>query len=365
MHKVKGLALYHPQLAYCVVQFLEKDPSLTEEVVLGLLRYWPKVNSPKEVMYLNEVEEVLDVIDPVEFQKVAVPLFKQLSRCVNSQHFQVAERALYYWNNEYIVNLISDNVQTILPIVFDSLYTNSKMHWSRQIHQLVFNALKLFMNMNPALFEQCTDQYRETRQREQERMVQKEKAWNHIRDEAIKNKGLVGQLPASVLEPIPPAAPMMDMSAFDDDLIHGLQGEFPNQSMQNIQQQSMDNSFGSTGSSVGFPSFQDGADHRQDEFNHNPQILQQRQQQAFDSNQDEALDMKQFPETARQQVPTPGGANAAAAQHMRRKSVIPIDSSVLKELAVHKSLDDTVPPGSTASSSGGARPPGSSGSSTC
>ncbi|CAG8717899.1 13679_t:CDS:2, partial [Ambispora leptoticha] len=43
LHKVKSLTLYHPQLAYCVVQFLEKDPSLTEEVICGLLRYWPKV----------------------------------------------------------------------------------------------------------------------------------------------------------------------------------------------------------------------------------------------------------------------------------------------------------------------------------
>ena len=32
LHKVKSLTLYHPQLAYCVVQFLEKDPALTEEV---------------------------------------------------------------------------------------------------------------------------------------------------------------------------------------------------------------------------------------------------------------------------------------------------------------------------------------------
>jgi serine/threonine-protein phosphatase 2A regulatory subunit B' len=24
--------MYHPQLAYCIVQFLEKDPGLTEEV---------------------------------------------------------------------------------------------------------------------------------------------------------------------------------------------------------------------------------------------------------------------------------------------------------------------------------------------
>src|ERR1700734_2496487 len=130
LHKVKSLSLYHPQLAYCVVQFLEKDPSLAEEVMMGLLKYWPKVNSPKEVMFLNEVEEVLDVTDPVEFQKIQVPLFQQLARCINSQHFQVAERALLYWNNEYVVNLMSDNLAVILPIVFPALYTNSKSHWN-------------------------------------------------------------------------------------------------------------------------------------------------------------------------------------------------------------------------------------------
>jgi len=32
LHKPKCLVMYHPQLAYCIVQFLEKDPGLTEEV---------------------------------------------------------------------------------------------------------------------------------------------------------------------------------------------------------------------------------------------------------------------------------------------------------------------------------------------
>lgn len=131
LHKVKSLSLYHPQLAYCVVQFLEKDAALAEEVITGLLRFWPKVNSPKEVMFLNEMEEILDVIDPTEFQKIQVTLFTQLTRCINSQHFQVAERALLYWNNEYIVNLMNDNLAVVLPIVFPALYTNSKSHWNR------------------------------------------------------------------------------------------------------------------------------------------------------------------------------------------------------------------------------------------
>lgn len=89
LHKVKSLTCYHPQLAYCIVQFLEKDPTLTSDVIYGLLRVWPKTNSPKELMFLNEVEEILDVVDPAEFQKIQVALFQQLARCVGSPHFQV------------------------------------------------------------------------------------------------------------------------------------------------------------------------------------------------------------------------------------------------------------------------------------
>nr|CAD7200259.1 unnamed protein product [Timema douglasi] len=88
LHKVKSLSVYHPQLAYCVVQFLEKDPSLTEPVIRCLLKFWPKTHSPKEVMFLNELEEILDVVEPAEFQKVMDHLFRQLAKCVSSPHFQ-------------------------------------------------------------------------------------------------------------------------------------------------------------------------------------------------------------------------------------------------------------------------------------
>jgi len=187
LHKVRSLSVYHPQLAYCVVQFLEKDPSLTEPVIMSLLRYWPKVHSPKEVMFLNELEEILDVIEPAEFQKVMVPLFNQLTKCVSSPHFQVAERALYYWNNEYIMSLISDNAATILPIMFPALYRNSKNHWNKTIHGLIYNALKLFMEMNQKLFDECTQQYKAERMKEKEKMRQRAEAWNKVESKAREN----------------------------------------------------------------------------------------------------------------------------------------------------------------------------------
>ncbi|KAJ2958552.1 hypothetical protein NQZ79_g5859 [Umbelopsis isabellina] len=153
LHKVKSLSLYHPQLAYCVVQFLEKDQALTEEVIMGLLRYWPKINSPKEVMFLHEIEEILDLVEQNEFQKVMKPLFQRLALCVSSPHFQVAERALAFWNNEYIVNLMGDNIEVIMPIMFPALYENSKTHWNRTIHSSVYNALKIFADISPRFNE--------------------------------------------------------------------------------------------------------------------------------------------------------------------------------------------------------------------
>lgn len=108
------------------------------------------MNSTKEVMFLNEVEDIFEVMDPGEFAKVQEPLFNQLAKSVASPHFQVsilflipsqlinaalqvAERALYFWNNEYFCNLISDNVEVILPIMFAPLYENSKGHWNRSV----------------------------------------------------------------------------------------------------------------------------------------------------------------------------------------------------------------------------------------
>ncbi|XP_034961696.1 serine/threonine-protein phosphatase 2A 56 kDa regulatory subunit gamma isoform isoform X4 [Zootoca vivipara] len=187
LHKVKSLSVYHPQLAYCVVQFLEKDSTLTEPVVMALLKYWPKTHSPKEVMFLNELEEILDVIEPSEFVKVMEPLFRQLAKCVSSPHFQVAERALYYWNNEYIMSLISDNAAKILPIMFPSLYRNSKTHWNKTIHGLIYNALKLFMEMNQKLFDDCTQQFKAEKVKEKLKMKEREEAWVKIENLAKSN----------------------------------------------------------------------------------------------------------------------------------------------------------------------------------
>ena len=42
--------------------FLEKEKILGIELINGLLKYWPITCPAKEVVYINEVEEILDTM---------------------------------------------------------------------------------------------------------------------------------------------------------------------------------------------------------------------------------------------------------------------------------------------------------------
>jgi serine/threonine-protein phosphatase 2A regulatory subunit B' len=89
LHKVTFVSVFHPQLSYCVTQFLEKDASLAPKIVNAILKFWPVTNSKKELMFLTEIEEVLDRVESHNLAESIVPLFEQIARSINSPHFQV------------------------------------------------------------------------------------------------------------------------------------------------------------------------------------------------------------------------------------------------------------------------------------
>eukprot|EP00923_Selenidium_pygospionis_P060486 GHVN01106431.1.p1 GENE.GHVN01106431.1~~GHVN01106431.1.p1 ORF type:complete len:443 (+),score=50.61 GHVN01106431.1:604-1932(+) len=157
LHKARGLSLFHQQLSYCMSQFVEKDNRLAESIIMGLLRYWPVTNTPKEVMFLNELEEILELTPPAEFHNVMEPLFKKMAACIQSPHFQVAERVLFLWHNDVIVKMINQNKKVLFPIIISALYKNSKEHWNNTVAGLTFNVSKLLAEADPSLFDDCSD----------------------------------------------------------------------------------------------------------------------------------------------------------------------------------------------------------------
>ncbi|XP_077211733.1 protein phosphatase 2A regulatory B subunit family protein [Tasmannia lanceolata] len=159
LHKPKSVGLYLQQLSFCITQFIEKEPKLASAIIRRVLKYWPVTNSQKEVMFLGELEEVLESTSIMEFQKCMVPLFRRISFCLNSSHFQVAERALFMWNNDHIVSLIAQNRQVILPLIFPALEKNARTHWNQAVLNLTLNVQKMFSEMDEELFQTCKNKF--------------------------------------------------------------------------------------------------------------------------------------------------------------------------------------------------------------
>ncbi|XP_008795966.2 serine/threonine protein phosphatase 2A 59 kDa regulatory subunit B' gamma isoform-like isoform X1 [Phoenix dactylifera] len=195
LHKPKCVALYHQQLSYCITQFVEKDFKLADTVIRGLLKYWPITNSSKEVMFLGELEEVLEATQVAEFQRCMVPLFRQIGRCLNSLHFQVAERTLFLWNNDHVRSLITQNRKVILPIIFPALERNTRGHWNQAVQSLTLNVRKLFSDADQELFEECLLKFQEDEAKEREVQKTRELTWKRLEDvaasKAVSNEAVL------------------------------------------------------------------------------------------------------------------------------------------------------------------------------
>merc|ERR550539_856239 len=180
LHKVKSLASFYQQLSYCLVQYVEKDPRLAYDIITSMLRYWPVSITSKQVLFLNELEETLELTQPSEFHRMQDVLFRRLARCITCPHFQVAERTLFFWNNDYIVKLINLNRQELFPVTIGALYKNSKQHWNSAVHGLTFNVLKLLMEADPQLFDECSAKHRADEEGEERKEKQRQLRWKHL-----------------------------------------------------------------------------------------------------------------------------------------------------------------------------------------
>ena len=117
-----------------------------------MLTHWPKHSCTKEVLFLDQIESILESMENDDFEIICHSLFKKLSSTIMSSHFQVATRALMILNNEALVRLFGTKRAVILPIIFRGLYMNSNEHWNETVQTMSKQIMDAFMNMVCYLF---------------------------------------------------------------------------------------------------------------------------------------------------------------------------------------------------------------------
>jgi serine/threonine-protein phosphatase 2A regulatory subunit B' len=162
LHKAKTLDTFLPQLAYCVALFLSREHELSREVLPALLRLWPVGNTAKQVLLLNELEDMLEYTREDDMTAIRGPLAVRLAKCLSSQHFQIAERSLLLWNSERFAALLVYSPQhraAVLPVVFPALYANQTSHWHESIRNISLRILEQYGEIDPELTESCLQDF--------------------------------------------------------------------------------------------------------------------------------------------------------------------------------------------------------------
>lgn len=185
LHKPKGMYTYHRQLGYCVLQFVQKEPGLTGAVLRAILRCWPVTNGQKEVIFMGELEELVDHIEPEEYRSLALPMCTRIAKCLSSWNSQVAERALHVWNNEQFVKMVSQATEDVFPVIVKAIENNMKWHWSKSVKQLTENVKEKLEEMEPGLYDQCQTQLE---MQESAAKNEREKKWERVETPASPNQ---------------------------------------------------------------------------------------------------------------------------------------------------------------------------------
>mmetsp|Transcript_28928 Transcript_28928/g.25550 ORF Transcript_28928/g.25550 Transcript_28928/m.25550 type:complete len:563 (-) Transcript_28928:93-1781(-) len=182
LHKVNRLQIFHQQLSYCITQFIDKDNTLSLVIIGGIIKYWPLTSSSKEVLLLNELEEIIEITPINQLKSFLQPIFKRLSKCIINQHFQVAERALFFWNNDLIGTLTNDHKQQIFPIIVPALHNIKQIHWNNTVHSLSLNVTRMLIEIDTDLYTKIANQSNQS----QDNKVKRDDKWLKIKEMSKK-----------------------------------------------------------------------------------------------------------------------------------------------------------------------------------
>lgn len=159
---------------------------------------------------------------------------------------------------------------------------------------MVYNALKLFMEINPDLFDAAMQQYKQRKLEERQHAVERYEQWHKLRQKAMQNAH--GKLPEGFLEdePTPPPPPVDENDILDLSMDLNAVALDADVSLGDLDESGIER----------VPMADPGMD-------------------------------RPFPEVGGLEH-SPGGTNL----HSRRKSALPVDPTVLRDLQDHRSLDD-------------------------
>lgn len=156
LHKVQTSIYFHIELIRCSMLFLSKDPSLATTLVEGLLKYWPFANNLKELAYLNELLDVIEVCSEMHnIEPLIEPIFIRVIKCITSSHLQIADKVMCFFENPSFNTLLKTYKEVAIPTFVPVVNILSQNHWHKLIQESLIALSGILQNIDKDLYDRC------------------------------------------------------------------------------------------------------------------------------------------------------------------------------------------------------------------
>ncbi|CAK9036994.1 Serine/threonine-protein phosphatase 2A 56 kDa regulatory subunit delta isoform (PP2A B subunit isoform B'-delta) (PP2A B subunit isoform B'-gamma) (PP2A B subunit isoform B56-delta) (PP2A B subunit isoform PR61-delta) (PP2A B subunit isoform R5-delta), partial [Durusdinium trenchii] len=173
LHSIKGSEVYQEQLSFVLMQYIAKDANLVVPVVQALLKFWPKRSAAKQILFLGEIGEIVNYMEPAHFAQVQGIMVRQLCDCISGHHFQVAEYAMGLLNNNSLYAMIFEDLamrRQVLPALLMALRVAASS-WNSSVKQIGTDIIEFLRTLDIESFLECEKICEE---REQQRQQQRQ-----------------------------------------------------------------------------------------------------------------------------------------------------------------------------------------------
>lgn len=138
---------YYQQLIKISHIFYQKDTSLAVWCQDYLLRHWPKTSSMKQVIYLKQIADLSQSIQPHVNERMTEMLFRKVAGCIRSSNFKVSNAGLELTRNQAFLQTYSKMVDLTYPLLLPAVQKASR-HWNENVKQLALEVTQYLFSKN-------------------------------------------------------------------------------------------------------------------------------------------------------------------------------------------------------------------------
>ncbi|KAI3390066.1 hypothetical protein SNEBB_005747 [Seison nebaliae] len=161
LHKVHSMSRFSTNLSNCMVQYVKKENDLISVILKGLVDYWPLQSSTKEVLFIKEMEELIQLIPLTIFEDNIPLIMKIVKNGLNSSNYQVTESTLYLWSNLTILSYFNESAENVLDSVLLPLSKITREHWHQTIVRIAIALLTFYVKTYPKIFQEKINKNRQ------------------------------------------------------------------------------------------------------------------------------------------------------------------------------------------------------------